>query len=384
MATATRTSSRRQRILPARYQDSQLSPPPTTSTPRGTKRPSPEPSSSPPSNKRHHQPAQTDLSIHKTLGLTAYPSTSAAPRITVPLDIDVTDVPLPSWIDLSVDYWTLWRHYYDKWNIQSKFAQINAAVHGDSEGVDIAREERDRLWHIRERLLTDHPDRQDIDVRSRRAVKHVWRFLSKRQGQRVECAEFKCSRVERSMGWQIDDDEDQMWDQIGAYLLDQGNEGRIFIDPREFYDHFSWCVEDSGKEISNTTLAEFYDTFARRGKSEMAWTTVDCEECSGSTQVCYCEETCLSCLPQVDGVPPISPLSSLPSPPRTPGTTSLQAYFKGKRLSHPPPPVDVPHTDDDAANILLSFAGITIPEQSREHKRRGRSKRTNESTTGQT
>jgi hypothetical protein len=373
MATTTRTSSRRQRILPARYQDPPLSTTPTNTTnpPRNLKRSlSPDSTCPPPSSKRISSSSKQEA--HITLTLTAYPAESTPPRITVPLDIDVTDTPLPSWIDMTADYWTLWRHMYDKWSIQARFARINAVLHDDT-GVQVADAEMDRLLSIRERLLTDHPDRQDIDLRCRRAVKRVWQFLTRRQSYGENDADFDCLRVEKEMGWDMSGES--VWDQIGAYLMEQGYEGRIFIDPREYYTHFSWCVEDHEKHISDDTLLHFYDKFARHvEKPEISRTTVDCDECPTSTGPCTCLDTCLLCLPFVEGVVPVSPLSSLPSPPRTPGTQSLQSYFKGKRLSHPPLKRPVEYTDHHAINILLSFAGAKPPEPLRENKR-GRSRR---------
>jgi hypothetical protein len=373
MSTTIRTSSRRQRILPARYQDSPLSTTPTTTInpPRNRKRSLSHDSTCPPrSSKRRTSSSKQEA--HITLTLTAYSAESTPPRITVPLDIDVTVTPLPSWIDMTADYWMLWRHMYDKWIIQARFARINAILHDDT-GIQVADAEMDRLLSIRERLLSDHPDRQDIDLRCRRTVKRVWQFLTRRQSYGENDADFDCLRVEKEMGWDMS--EESVWDQIGAYLMEQGYEGRIFIDPRAYYSHFSWCVEDHGKHISDDTLFHFYDKFARHvEKPEISRTTIECDECSKSTGPCTCLDTCLLCLPFVEGVVPVSPLSSLPSPPRTPGTQSLQSYFKGKRLSHPPSKLPVEYTDHHAINILLSFAGAKPPEPFRENKR-GRSRR---------
>lgn len=261
---------------------------------------------------------------------------------------------------MTTDYWTVWRHVYDKWRIQSRFAQINAVVHGNDQGVQVACKEIDRLLHIRERLLTDHPDRQDIDLRSRRTVKQVWRYLQRAQAQGEEVAKFSCIRIQREMRWDVNEDKEGMWDQIGMYLIEQGNEGRIFIDPRDYYDHYSWCVEDFGKDVSVAGLLGFYDKFARSISQEEVWKEfLDCEECSSSPaeEKCLCEETCLLCVPHTEGYSLISPISSLPSPPRTPGTQSLQAYFKGRRLEHPPLKQRDDPTDDDAVDILLSFSG---------------------------
>ena len=373
--STTRTSSRRQRILPARYQDDENIPPSLTNTttttttttttlPRGRKR-SRSPSSTRTSKRNSSQITETQLSTLEsdiTLKLTASPpALPLPPRITVPLDIDVTDTNIPSWIDMTTDYWTVWRHVYDKWRIQSKFATITAVVCGNEEGVKIACTEIDRLLHIRERLLTDHPDRQDIDLRNRRTVKQVWRYLQRAQAQGEEVAKFSCTRVEREMRWDVDEEKEGMWDQIGVFLVEQGNEGRIFIDPRDYYDHYSWCVEDFGKDVSETVLRDFYNKFARNTTQEEVWKEVlDCDECSTSAaeENCSCEETCLLCVPHTEGYSPISPISSLPSPPRTPGTQSLQAYFKGRRLEHPPLKQRDDPTDDDAAEILVSFSGL--------------------------
>src|SRR5271170_2724126 len=384
--STTRTSSRRQRILPARYQDDENIPPSlanttttttttTTTLPRGRKR-SRSPSSTRSSKRNSSQITETQLSTLEsdiTLKLTASsPALPLPPRITVPLDIDVTDTTIPSWIDMTTDYWTVWRHVYDKWRIQSKFASIIAAVYGSEQGVEVASTEIDRLLHIRERLLTDHPDRQDIDLRNRRTVKRVWRYLQRVQAQGEEVAKFSCSRVEREMRWDMNEEKEGMWDQIGVFLVEQGNEGRIFIDPRDYYDHYSWCVEDFGKDVSETVLRDFYNKFARNTtQEEVRKEVLDCEECSASAaeENCSCEETCLLCVPHTEGYSPISPISSLPSPPRTPGTQSLQAYFKGRRLEHPPLKQRDDPTDDDAAEILLSFSGLELrPPPSKRRK----------------
>jgi hypothetical protein len=310
-----------------------------------------------------------------TLHLATSQSMEVPPRITVPLDMDVSNVSIPQWIDLTVDYWALWRHHFDKWNIQLRFAKVNNSRDGDATGIDIARKEIDKLFYIREKLLMDHPDRQDIDIRSRRAVKHVWRYLCKAQAYGVKCTDFRCSQVEQQFGWNTMLEDEDMWDHIGEYLMEQGVEERIFIDPRLFYPHFSWTVVDSGKEVTDENLAEFYDQFAQQATLESSSTTIECDECTGSAKTCLCEETCLLCLPQVQGIPPVSPLSSLPSPPRTPGTQSLHLPFKGKRLPHPPPPVEtLSYTGEDAANILLGFAGLPI-YQPNEDKRRGRQRK---------
>ena len=209
-------------------------------------------------------------------------------------------------------------------------------------------------------IVTDHPDRQDIDLRNRRTVKQVWRYLQRAQAQGEEVAKFSWKRIQREMRWDVNEDKEGIWDQIGMYLIEQGNEGRIFIDPRDYYDHYSWCVEDFGKDVSIAGLLGFYDKFARSITQEEVWKEfLNCEECSSSSaeEKCLCEETCLLCVPHTDGYSPISPISSLPSPPRTPGTQSLQAYFKGRRLEHPPLKQRDDPTDDDAVDILLSFFG---------------------------
>jgi hypothetical protein len=276
---------------------------------------------------------------------------------------------------VTADYWTVWRHVYDKWRIQKKFANINASVHGLTAGLDIANTEIDRLLYIREKLLTDHPDRQDIDLRNRKTVKQVWNFLLKWQCLGEEVAKFNCARVARDMRWDITVEEDEdMWDQIGNFLIEQGNEGRIFIDPREYYDHYSWCVEDFGKEVTETILRGFYHKFAgRTGIDESkSGEAVEGDDCSASTENCQCGETCLLCLPRVETYAPISPLSSLLSPPRTPGTQTLPSYFKGRRLSHPSTQkFHHTYTDDEAITILLSFSGLYTRPPS---KRRGRSR----------
>jgi hypothetical protein len=298
-----------------------------------------------------------------------------APRITVPLDVEAGDVAVPSWIDLNVDYWTLWRHHYDKWNIQAKFARIKQSMVKEDSGINIATTEISRLLCLREKLLMEHPDRQDIDVRSRRATKQVWRYLQKAQIDGTVCAAFDCAKVEKDFGWSVGDDGEDMWDQIGTFLMEQGVEGRIFIDPRGFYNHFSWCVEDSAKPVSPETLDAFYAKFARLGDTEPRGGILECGECVGSIEACLCSETCLLCLPQVDGCPPISPLSSLPSPPRTPGTQTPESYFKGKRLRHPVPHVDIQYTDEEAVNILMAFAGAPISSaESSRRPPRGRSR----------
>src|SRR5579859_3442033 len=167
-----------------------------------------------------------------------------------------------------------------------------------------------------------------------------------------------------------------MWRQIGVFLIEQGNEGRIFIDPRQYYDHYSWCVEDFGKDVPHRLLTDFYCKFARNVNPEEGAIKeiMDCKDCTVSTDSCTCGDTCLLCLPQAAGYSPVSPLSSLPSPPRTPGTQPLPSYFKGKRLSHPPPKSHDTYTDDEAVDILLAFSGRERPSISRHKKQRGRSK----------
>jgi hypothetical protein len=398
--SATRTSSRRPRVLPARYQDQEPTPSTsivTTSTtttvtttttttattiapPRGRKRsrsPTITRSKKRPSS-QHTESQLESLQSDITLKLTASPTVTNPPRITVPLDIDTTHTQLPSYIDMNTDYWTIWRHVYDKWRIQEKFAIITASVAGVDavmdKGVNLARNEIDRLYYVREKLLTDHPDRQDIDLRNRYHVKHVWKFLSTVQSLGDDVAKFNCQGVASDMGWDGQPDDEAMWDQIGAFLIEEGNEGRIFIDPREYYDHYSWCVEDLGRPVTNDILKSFYQKFATKINQDE---TTSCDVIEGdtpsSTEYCQCGDVCLLCLPQTDAYLPVSPLSSLPSPPRTPGTQSLQSYFKGRRLSHPPLKSPQPYTNDDAVNILLSFAGIATPPSTRQ-KRPKRSK----------
>jgi hypothetical protein len=390
--SATRTSSRRQRMLPARYQDPEPLPSSsastttttsasaaTTSAPRGRKRSRSLSSSSRPSKRTSSQNTQKQLQSLEddiTLKLTASPAVNLPPRITVPLDIDITHVTLPSWIDMNTDYWTVWRHLYDKWRIQSKFAATKSVLTDQTEGYDLAIQEIDKLHYIREKLLMDHPDRQDIDLRMTKTVKLVWRYLSKAQRQGDQVAKFKCSRMETEMKWDILSDDENMWGQISAFLIEQGNEGRIFIDPRQYYDHYSWCVEDFGGEVTHELLTDFYCKFARMVNPEegVIKEIHDCKDCTASTECCTCEDTCLLCLPQADGYSPVSPLSSLPSPPRTPGTQPLPSYFKGKRLSHPPPESHDKFTNDEAVDILLAFSGHERPSISRHKKQRGRSK----------
>jgi hypothetical protein len=384
--STTRTSSRRQRILPARYQDPDLPPsqPTTTTTtataPRGRKRSRSTSVTSRPYKRTASEHTETQLeSLQSDIALTLNASPSPTiPRITIPLNIDVTHVQLPAWIDMTTDHWTIWRHIYDKWQIQKKFAIIHSSISGQSQGVELAHQEIDRLLYIREKLLADHPDRQDIDLRNRKQVKQLWRYLSKVQLLGEEVAKFNCLRVAREMGWDVtssEEDED-MWKQIGVYLIEQGVEGRIFIDPREYYDHYSWCVEDFGKEVSPKLLTGFYHKFVRTGGSteECKREAIEeCDDCSASTESCQCTNACLLCLPHTEGYVPISPISSLPSPPRTPGTQPLPSYFKGRRLSHPPPKVRDKYSDDDAVDILLSFSGqYTRPP----NKRQGRSRHT--------
>ena len=401
--STTRTSSRRQRILPARYQDpepvpSTLTPtasnnssntPTTTTTttapPRGRKR-SRSPNTTRSNKRTSSQNTKSQLESLQsdiTLKLTASPAVTTPPRITVPLDIDVSHTQLPSYIDMNTDYWTIWRHIYDKWRIQEKFARVHASVRGNANGVDLAQKEIDRLHYVREKLLTDHPDRQDIDLRNRNHVKHVWKFLAKAQSLGDDVAKFSCQGVASDMGWDSKSEDDAMWDQIGAFLIEQGTEGRIFIDPRDYYDHCSWCVEDFGKPVPDSILKEFYQRFAQVSDTE----TAPCEMIEGdasSTTIenCQCGDFCLLCLPQADVYLPVSPLSSLPSPPRTPGTQSLQSYFKGRRLPHPAHKSHETYTDDDAVNILLSFAGVARPHSIRD-KRPGRSKSSNHNRTQQ-
>ena len=386
--STTRTSSRRQRILPARYQDpdppsSQPATANTTTTtttataPRGRKRSRSTSTTCRPHKRAASEHTETQLeSLQSDIALTLAPSPCPTlPRITVPLDIDVTHVQLPAWIDMTTDYWTIWRHIYDKWQIQKKFATIHASISGQSEGVELAHQEIDRLLYIREKLLADHPDRQDIDLRNRKQVKQVWRYLSKVQPLDEEVAKFNCLRVAREMGWDVTSSEEDgdTWNQIGLYLIEQGVEGRIFIDPREYYDHYSWCVEEFGKEVSQELLKGFYHKFARTGgltegcKREAI---EECDDCSASTETCHCTDSCLLCLPRIEGYVPISPISSLPSPPRTPGTQPLPSYFKGRRLSHPSAKLRDNYSDEDAVDILLSFSARPP------NKGRGRSRHT--------
>jgi hypothetical protein len=243
---------------------------------------------------------------------------------------------------------------YDKWQIQKRFVTIASTPH---EPLTLALREIDRLLYIRERLLLDYPDRQDIDLRDPPTVRRVWRFLRQCQARGEDVAKFSCARVERDLGWELDEDGD--WDAVSAYLLEQGNEGRIFIDPRTYYDSHSWIVEDfPGKTISPHALEHFYAQFTTYNPS-YARETLECGKCSDADECGGCEDVCLLCLPAVETVAPISPLSSLPSPPRTPGTQSLPSYFKGRRLVHPPVREEVvEYTDDEAVDILLSFSGV--------------------------
>jgi len=279
---------------------------------------------------------------------------------------------------MNTDYWAIWRHVYDKWRIQYKFAIVNSVLYSHSEGLDIATQELDKLHFVREKLLLDHPDRQDIDLRTRTTVKQVWRYLSKAQAQGEQVAKFNCARMENEMKWDISSEDVNTWDQIGAFLIEQGNEGRIFIDPRQYYDHYSWCIEDLGKTVPRGVLTDFYRKFARKAKhpkQHVVKDIIECKECTTSTENCACGDTCLLCLPQAEGYPPVPPVSSLPSPPRTPGTQTLPSYFKGKRLSHPAPKsTHHKYTDDDAIDILLAFSGIDRPAMSRQKRQRGRSK----------
>jgi len=410
--SGTRTSTRRHRILPVRYQqdDGSSSPSsqntpiatqsptataspnttPTTATtattspaPRGMKR-TRSTSSSRSSHLPHKRPTATNSTqphINRQLDDDALPTTDLSqnpsahktplPRITVPLDIDVTHVQLPLWLDMSTNYWPTWRHMYDKWQIQKRFACINARLHGAHEGVDLALREIDHLLYIREKLLLDYPDRQDMDLRDARTVRRVWRFLRKCQGRGEDVAKFNCGKMEREKGWDFckAEDDDEMyeagWEQVGNFLIEQGNEGRIFIDPRTYYDHYSWCVEDFAGKVTRSTLEKFYSQFTRRTEIDVldghARETIDCAKCPSSTaEHGSCEHSCLLCLPQTETVPPISPLSSLPSPPRTPGTQSLPSYFQGRRLPHPRPEKKVErYTDEDAVDVLLSFSGVS-------------------------
>lgn len=279
---------------------------------------------------------------------------------------------------MSTDYWTIWRHVYDKWRIQYKFASVYSVLDGDTEGPELAAQEIDKLHYVREKLLMDHPDRQDIDLRTRKTVKQVWRYLSKVQEQGEQVARFNCARMENEMKWDNASENDDMWDQIGAFLIEQGNEGRIFIDPRQYYNHYSWCVEDIGKDIPAVLLTDFYRKFAKPVSlvEDLLKPIVECKECTPSTETCTCGDTCLLCVPQADSYSSVSPISNLPSPPRTPGTQPLPSYFKGKRLSHPQPnSTSTIYTDDDAVDILLQFSGVERRSSiSRHKKQRGRSK----------
>jgi len=296
---------------------------------------------------------------------------------------------------LNTDYWSIWRHVYDKWNIQLKFATIINVLYGFEEGVEIARQEVDRLLYVREKLLMDHPERQDLNLKDVHTVKRVWKYLVKVQERSSggDVAKFNCVRVEKEMKWDTsvkngeveeqDDDEEQrtMWEQIGNFLVEQGNEGRIFIDPRDYYNHYSWCVEDSlnnGKDLTDAQLTEFYSKFAApvtadevtsQEQQKQHKEIIDCEKCPNAkgVEVCQCEETCLLCLPHTEAYNPISSDSALPSPPRTPGTQPLPSYFKGRRLSHPPPKLRKRFTDEEAVEILMGFSRGT--SSMRRHKR---------------
>ena len=411
--SGTRTSTRRHRILPARYQEDERSSSPssqntptaaqsptatapasaitttvtaatTSPAPRGMKR-----TRSTSSSRSSHLPRKRPITTNTTQPHInpqrdddALPPADRAqnpsaqktplPRITVPLDIDVTHVQLPIWLDMSTNYWPTWRHMYDKWQIQKRFACVNARLHDTQEGVDLALREIDRLLHIREKLLLDYPDRQDVDLREARTVRRVWRFLRKCQGRGEDVAKFNCGKVERMMRWDFckaEDDDDGRneagWEQVSNFLIDRGNEGQIFIDPRTYYDHYSWCVEDFAGKVTQSALEKFYSQFTCRTETDVldrhARETIDCEKCSPPTaEHDSCEHSCLLCLPQTETVPPISPLSSLPSPTRTPGTQSLPSYFKGRRLPHPPPEKKVEeYRDEDAVDVLLSFSGVS-------------------------
>jgi hypothetical protein len=428
--SATRTSTRRHRTLPARYQqdDNERSSPPTSQSipatttalpttttasttttaavtvilpPRGLKRTRSASSSTSYHLPRKNRPSTTTVQPNKTPQLDHDPVLPAdmqlppkptqattkppLPRITVPLDIDTTHVQLPCWLDMSTNYWLTWRHMYDKWQIQKRFASLNARLYGAHEGLQIATRELDRLLYIREKLLMDCPDRQDIDLREGQTVRRIWRFLRGCQTRGEDVAKFNCVRVKREMRWDLpnsDDDEEMEgegegrgWRQVSNFLIDQGNEGRIFIDPRTYYDHYSWIVEDFAGQITSSALEKLYQQFACRTvmepnddilgsqqlqRQQQQREVVDCAKCSPSAEYCSCEDSCLLCLPRTETVAPISSLSSLLSPPRTPGTQSLPSYFKGRRLSHPPAerPV-VEYTEDEAVDILLSFSGAS-------------------------
>ena len=223
----------------------------------------------------------------------------------------------------------------------------------------------------------DHPERQDIDLRNRRMIKLVWRFLRKiqLQGEAGDVAKFECRKVEKELRWDGLRDNASIWDQIGTFLLEQGNEGRIFIDPREFYDHYSWCIEDSNEEVGDVQLSDFYSKFAGRVdiEEERPRDIIECKECNPSTECCQSQDGCLLCLPQVEAVMAVSPVSSLPSPPRTPGTQPLPSYFKGIRLPHPPERQSESYIEDDAVCILLSFGGFDASKP--RYKKRARIRR---------
>jgi hypothetical protein len=373
--SSTRMSSRRHRILPARYQDTDSPPSFTLSTnaPRGRKRTrssynNNEDTNPPPFKSRKRRlsgegltprldPIDADISLnHATCSASVDPL-----RITVPLDIDVSHLQLPDWIDLNTDYWVMWRHNYDKWHIQHKFALVNKFHNRCNRGVDIAAKAIDNLLFIREKLLTDHPDRPDLDLENRNMVKNVWRYLVKAQQDpgAEAVAEFNCVSVAKETRWDVTTNDETLWREIQAFLIEQGNEGKIFIDPRKYYNHFSWCVEDCGSaRVSSRQLYGFYEQFGAPVVDEEPQETISCVDCSASAQKCNCGQVCLLCLPHADGYMPVSPQSSLLSPPRTPGTQTMPAYFKGRRLSHPPVRLRKHFTDEEAAGLLLQFADV--------------------------
>jgi len=271
----------------------------------------------------------------------------------------------------------LWRHMYDKWRVQEKFAKIVFTRTGDSAPLVVAHGELDVLLRVRERLLSERPERQDISFRERKVTRLVWRYLLRREELKEAEAKFKTGEVSAEMGFENEMTwDDVKWDRLMGYLTEQARKGRIFIDPRNFYDHYSWLIEDSLSPPPTSFLPQFYDTFAQELPSPPASplpVILDCAKCSQTT---HQEEEddlpcCLLCLPRVDDVYTVmSPSSSLLSPPRTPGTTPLPSYFRGRRLAHPRPEPSTDVSDEDVAGMLITLGKHPLPERAKKRQRR--------------